>query len=44
MEYKKVIDEFCSTFQELHYFVGGICLGFVSGFIGGCLFMVWGVV
>lgn len=38
MKFRKIIGEFANTFTEIHYLVGGFCVGFVVGWICGCVF------
>jgi len=39
MRLREIVSEFCNTFQEIHYFVGGFCIGFVTGWIASALFL-----
>lgn len=34
----RLFDEFASTFKEWHYMVGGLCVGFVLGWVVNALF------
>jgi len=43
MRLREIASEFCSTYTEIHYFLGGFSLGFVVGWIAGSLFTRWGV-
>lgn len=38
LNFKEMFGEFANTFTEIHYLVGGGCVGFVLGWIAGSLF------
>jgi len=40
MKLKELIQDFCSTFSELHYFVSGIAIGWSAGIAAGMYFML----
>lgn len=36
-----ILKEFLSSYQELHYFIGGLAVGFLIGFLWCSLWVLW---
>jgi len=40
MKIVDLLSEFCSTYEEWHYFVGGAAIGFIAGVVAGLAVVV----